>query len=695
MTWIQSTLPLSTQTTQLTQQSVTFDGNVTAGNCLLAYITYSTVPGATISSVTDNKGNAWSLVQLVNDTLLTQASALYSTFGSVAGPTTVTVQFTGAGATYIGMVAAEYTNASSVDVFAGRTNMSDNGGAGTTATTNGFNTGAMTTTAAGEQIVAFFTNDNDPDETTAGTTNAFIRRESSMIAGSSIYTSSNYPSIMMEDYIQPSAGSITPTATDAAGTGKYYSAIAVALKTGTDTTPAINGLVSTYPGDYSTTTATKTLTVTTSPGDYLVVYGGGATNAATLGTPSGNSVSFALQSSVVTASRATAYIWVGRDSNGGSGWTLSCTAAGGQNWGFSCLVFRDIAGIGTTASSNAAAGAGVYPALSLTTTVGGSSLVVFETDSLHIQSSIDGYIHHWKAINGISPTFGNDREIDLGPARLIPTTFSMNGVIYDNVGPANTTLTPAMTMPDGQQYSMVALEVLQPVSGVSAPWLLDSREFFEDFDTYTNGTTVTTASDPTKFSSIQSATSGTGVIDTAHAESSPNALKITGTASTGNQFYGQYTFATTTDHTYVRAAFYITAYPSTSTLLYGITTVNDLTNIDQANVVISASGKIQIYDGGALTSFVDLKNTAMPLNQWFFLEYHLDWPNGQETVQVYDNSGMLIDTISTGNGIYGGVRPNAVKIGVLNAPGTGAPGATYTYWVDSVAVSKIGWMGGA
>jgi uncharacterized protein YdgA (DUF945 family) len=134
MAWVQSTFPKSTQTTQLTTQSVTFDGKVTAGNCLLVCVTYSTVPGATISSITDSHSNTWTQVELVTDTTATQATAVYSTFGCAGGATTITVHFSGSGATYIGVIAAEYTNASSVDVH-------NSNQAAPSVTTNGMTTG--------------------------------------------------------------------------------------------------------------------------------------------------------------------------------------------------------------------------------------------------------------------------------------------------------------------------------------------------------------------------------------------------------------------------------------------------------------------------------------------------------------------------------------------------------------------------
>lgn len=692
MAWVQSTFPVSWGDQPLFESaSVTFDGTVTSGNCIVVFLCFTDQQGQ-IASITDNKGNTYTSLGAMDDTTgSSEIAQMYACFNCTGGAITVTAHWTwngtnGPGTLYAGMLAAEYTNASAVDVS------SFNAGNSTTATTNNVQPANITTTTAGDQIIGFFVSGNSTDEITAGTTVAYTRRETTYLNSSSyIGSGSNIiASMMFEDYIQPSAGAIGVRATMSASQRYVYGI--TSLKTGSTNLPShAAGFVAAYHvASYTSTGSSKTITVTTQPGDYLVVYGGGENSGVTLNTPTGNSVSFALQTSVVTANHGTAYIWTGQDTTGGTNWTLTVTCAvSGNEWGASCVVFRGIAGFGATLSATTTGSVGLG---NITTTADHSSIVVFMTD---YNTADNTGMHHWQGLNGYSPTSGNGFEFNYGRDNT-SFAYAYYGGYYPDAGRAG--YKPiGVYFPDGMQASIVALEVKATPTYIKMPYVLDPSSLYElseTFDTYSNATAVTTASNPTKFTSVQSAASGTGVIDNTHTRSGSESLKITGTATSGNQFYVRYNFTTTTDQTYVRAAFYMTAYPSANSILMGITTVNDSGNIDQANVGMTTAGKIQLYDGGSLTSFTG-GTVAMPLNQWFTLEYHLDWPNTQETVRAYDGSGSLIDTIATANGIYGGVRPNAVKIGVLGAPGTTTPAATLTYWLDSVAVSKTGWIGPA
>lgn len=144
--------------------------------------------------------------------------------------------------------------------------------------------------------------------------------------------------------------------------------------------------INAYNSDYTTTGSTKSITVTTQPGDTLVVYGGGDTNGAialTLATPTGNGVALTLLNSLVANSKSSAYIWSGVDATGGTNWTLSCTVSSSVPvWGFTCVVFRNAGGIG---ASSGVISSGV-PSLGLTTVGNGSMVVVFNND----YGSIDG-----------------------------------------------------------------------------------------------------------------------------------------------------------------------------------------------------------------------------------------------------------------------------------------------------------------
>jgi hypothetical protein len=686
MAWVQSTFPKSTQTTQLTTQSVTFDGKVTAGNCLLVCVTYSTVPGATISSITDSHSNTWTQVELVTDTTATQATAVYSTFGCAGGATTITVHFSGSGATYIGVIAAEYTNASSVDVH-------NSNQAAPSVTTNGMTTGSVTTTAASETIVAFFVCDQTSDELTAGTSpNIFVRRESSMISGSTDLSSSNYPSMMLEDFAQTSAGAINPTGTIPATSGRRYSGIVIALKTGTTNTPAISGLAASYPGAYSTNTATKTLTVTTQPGDYLVVYGGGENSGMTLTTPTGNSVSFTLQKSVVVSTRATAYIWSGIDSTGGTNWTLTCTSPGGNKWGFSCLVFRGIAGIGASASSNAAASTGVYPQLSLNTTGNSSSLVVFVSDYNAIESNINGYIHHWQAINGTAPTTGNGREIDVAPSGIIPTSYSLNGAIYDNVGAYNASIIPKVYFPDSQQYSMVALEIYAPLVYAGFTWLKPylggTLEFSEDFENGTVGTSVTSLTNPTGFET-PGTPGGTGTIDSSMYVYGSKSLRLNSDGTAGNFYYLEHHYSSSTNDAYIRFCLFLPSIPAANLLIVSAVTAG---NAEATDIRINTDGTVSLRNNNVVVSGTGptggTSSASVPIGSWFTLEYNVSSTTGTQTLKIYkDVSSTLQETLAPASSYTQGTM-TSFKIGIIATN-------SYSYWLDCIADSVTGWVGPA
>lgn len=221
--------------------------------------------------------------------------------------------------------------------------------------------------------------------------------------------------------------------------------------------------INAYNSDYTTTGSTKSITVTTQPGDTLVVYGGGDTNGAialTLATPTGNGVALTLLNSLVANSKSSAYIWSGVDATGGTNWTLSCTVSSSVPvWGFTCVVFRNAGGIG---ASSGVISSGV-PSLGLTTVGNGSMVVVFNND----YGSIDGTSRTWDTVNGITPSAGNGLELTY---TFDSTFITVYGAYYNNTGPIGTAITVGLSAPTGQTYSIVAAEVLGLSVGTVA-WL--------------------------------------------------------------------------------------------------------------------------------------------------------------------------------------------------------------------------------
>jgi hypothetical protein len=212
--------------------------------------------------------------------------------------------------------------------------------------------------------------------------------------------------------------------------------------------------IASYTTTYNTSGASKNTNVTTQAGDVVVVYGGGENEVGTINTPSGNSISFTLQESIIQGSSSTAYIWTGIDSTGGSNWSLSATSPSAINWGFTCLVFRDSDGIG---SSNSGRLSNSAPSISITTTQDNSAIVFFAAD----WDADDGSGRTWRTINGITPTSGNGLERTYV---FDPTKYTVYGGYYNDAGSIGT-VTAGISSPTSPTPSMVVLEV----KGADAP----------------------------------------------------------------------------------------------------------------------------------------------------------------------------------------------------------------------------------
>ena len=225
--------------------------------------------------------------------------------------------------------------------------------------------------------------------------------------------------------------------------------------------------IAAYNSTYNTSGSSKTVSVTTNPGDTLIVYGGGDTNGtapSVLATPTGNSVSLTLLQSVSVNNQASAYIWGGTDTIGGTNWTLTCVNTTNSSfpvWGFTCVVFRSTGGIGAS-NSTYTSGNGTA-ALSLTTTQNNSAVVVFNND----WASVNGSSRVWDTVNGITPSAGNGLELSYTFNSGLITIY---GAYYNNTGTAGP-ITVGLSAPTGQTYSIVAAEVLAPPGAVVA-WLV-------------------------------------------------------------------------------------------------------------------------------------------------------------------------------------------------------------------------------
>lgn len=261
---------------------------------------------------------------------------------------------------------------------------------------------------------------------------------------------------------QSTAAGATSVPMSYAITSDWWGMIGLNVVAATFTPPAFVSSQNT--ASYTTTGVTKSITVTTQAGDRLVVYGGGESEVAVLSGLAGNGITFTLQQSDTTLGFATAYLWTGTDSTGGTNWTLSCNAASSKQWGFTCVVFRHSDGFGASSKAQLAGGA---PSLDLTTTQANSAVVVFNAD----WSAVDGASRVWRTVNGITPTSGNGLETTYG---FGATAWTAYGAYYNNVGAVGTQ-TVGLSAPATQKYNIVAVEVLsttipQPVAIIA--WLI-------------------------------------------------------------------------------------------------------------------------------------------------------------------------------------------------------------------------------
>lgn len=203
---------------------------------------------------------------------------------------------------------------------------------------------------------------------------------------------------------------------------------------------------------WDTTTATKACNVTAGAGDLLVVVGGAALSTRTLGTPSGGGLTWTSRTSVAGFSGyPTAYIWTATATTTGT-FSLSITASGSSiPWGF--MVLRFAGGTVGASASTHAAGA---PSLALTTGSAGSTVVCFAADA-YAQDTPRTY----RTVNGFTPTPANglDRWWSTDADWTVYTGY------YPDAGAAGAK-TVGLTTPTGQQYSIVAVEL---VSGGSSP----------------------------------------------------------------------------------------------------------------------------------------------------------------------------------------------------------------------------------
>ncbi|HWB36041.1 MAG TPA: hypothetical protein VHA75_08460, partial [Rugosimonospora sp.] len=206
-------------------------------------------------------------------------------------------------------------------------------------------------------------------------------------------------------------------------------------------------VVSTGTSAYTNTTTPKTVSVTVQNGDIICVVGGSEDSPNTLGTPTGNSLTYTLQQSITAASHSPAYGWTA-PSTGSATFNVSCArTAGAGRFGISAPVFRGSDGVG---ASNSGTGTGA-PTLNLTTTQDNSAIVVIITD----WNAADGASRVYTQVNSLDPT-------EVTYARTAGA-YTVYVVVYTDAGTAGSKTVGVNTT--GTIFSAVAIEIKGAAGG--------------------------------------------------------------------------------------------------------------------------------------------------------------------------------------------------------------------------------------
>lgn len=105
-----------------------------------------------------------------------------------------------------------------------------------------------------------------------------------------------------------------------------------------------------------------------------------------------------------------------------------------------------------------------------------------------------------------------------------------------------------------------------------------------------------------------------------------------------------------------------------------------------ARTGISTAGKIYVYPGAGGQP---AGTYALSPNTWYRLETMFDWPANQVIARVYDDTGVLLDTVTSARATTAWTVAGTAYMGSLGASTVG----TVTLYLDNPAVSFNGWIG--
>jgi hypothetical protein len=208
----------------------------------------------------------------------------------------------------------------------------------------------------------------------------------------------------------------------------------------------------TFTSGFSTTTTPKSVAVTASAGQLLVVWAASENSTTTVNTPTGGSLTYTLRQSVAVANDCATYCWTATAT--GNVTVQATASAGGDTWG----LFVEVWPAGTTvgASNKTNLTTSGAPSLPLTTTAANSAISCWNSDFNAVTTA-----RTWLTVNGITPTSGNGLENYYEAVSLAATHYHA----YWNDAGAAGSKTVGLSAPTNQAYSIIALELIGAVAG--------------------------------------------------------------------------------------------------------------------------------------------------------------------------------------------------------------------------------------
>lgn len=215
--------------------------------------------------------------------------------------------------------------------------------------------------------------------------------------------------------------------------------------------------VAEYELAWNNSNSPKTISVTTAVGDVLVAFGVMENQVAGIATPTGGtSLTWTLRQSVVVTDYTQVYVWTATATTAETFTFSVAESAGTSNfWGATVLRWSGSDGIGATAKTNTTGA----PSLALTTTQADSAIACANGD----WNAVDGTSRTWRTINS---SVGTEQTYFRDAAR-----YGVYANVWADVGAAGSKTT-GLSAPTGQQYAIVAVEVLGTGGAPAVPPIL-------------------------------------------------------------------------------------------------------------------------------------------------------------------------------------------------------------------------------